>query len=365
MRYFFGFFIFSMVISNPLWAQINFSVKGEIKGAKENAAISLHLDNPANEVLVKGVIQKGKFELNGAIPEPAIYMLVVEGTQQSPPVFLGAAVVKVKAHIDSFNNAIITGSDLQKEFKSYRNQFEPYFYRIDQLGKQINAPAYANKRDSLLQIVRPLAEELEVKADAFIKANQKSAITPLLIYSLYSFFQQSEPLERRFNELDAAVKKSYYGRMLDKIISENKVGSIGSVAPDFSQADTSGNPVSLQSFRGKYVLVDFWASWCGPCRMENPNLVQAFNKFKAKNFTVLGVSLDRAKEPWIQAIAQDQLDWTHLSDLKFWSNDVAKMYKISSIPQNFLLDPEGKIIAKNLRGEELHAKLQEILSQNP
>ncbi|MBU6158418.1 MAG: TlpA family protein disulfide reductase [Bacteroidetes bacterium] len=365
MRYCIGFFIFLIFISTTLRAQINILVKGEIKGAKENAAVSLHLDNPANEVLVKGIIQKGKFELKGVIPEPAIYMLVVEGTQQSPAIFLDAAVVKVKAHFDSLNIATITGSILQKDFQSYRNQFDPYFFRIDQLGKQINAPAYANKRDSLLQIARSLAEELEAKADVFIKANNKSLITPLLIYSLYSFFQQPDPLDRRFDALDAAVKKSYYGRMMEKIISENKVGSIGSVAPDFTQTDTSGNPVSLQSFRGKYVLVDFWASWCGPCRMENPNLVQAFQKYKAKNFTVLGVSLDRAKEPWLQAIAQDQLQWTHLSDLKFWSNDVARMYKISSIPQNFLLDPEGKIIAKNLRGEELHAKLEEILSKNP
>jgi peroxiredoxin len=365
MRYCFGFFIFLIFSSNTMYAQINFSVKGEIKGVKENAAVTLHLDNPANEVLVKGIIQKGKFELKGVIPEPAIYMLVVEGSQQSAPIFLDASPVKVKARIDSLNSAVITGSDLQKEFQSYRNQFDPYFLRIDQLGKQINTPAYAGKRDSLLQIVRPLAEELEGKADEFIKANKKSRTTPLLIFSLYSFFQQPESLERRFNTLDSLAQKSYYGRMLEKIINDNKVGSIGSIAPDFTQADTSGNLVSLKSLRGKYVLVDFWASWCGPCRMENPNLVQAFQKFKSKNFTVLGVSLDRAKEPWLQAIAQDQLQWTHLSDLKFWSNDVARMYKISSIPQNFLLDPEGKIIAKNLRGEELHAKLEEMLSKNP
>jgi thiol-disulfide isomerase/thioredoxin len=151
--------------------------------------------------------------------------------------------------------------------------------------------------------------------------------------------------------------------MVEKIVLDNKIGSIGSDAVNFEQADTSGAMVSLASFKGKYVLVDFWASWCGPCRMENPNLVRSFTQYKNKNFTVLGVSLDRAKDAWIQAIYKDGLTWTHVSDLKFWNNEVAKMYRISSIPQNFLIDPAGKIIAKNLRGEDLNLKLAEIFNE--
>jgi len=141
-----------------------------------------------------------------------------------------------------------------------------------------------------------------------------------------------------------------------------KLKWVGKQAPEISLPDTEGRTVKLSSFRGKYVLVDFWASWCGPCRRENPNVVQAYNQFKNKNFTILGVSLDRQKEPWEKAIVDDNLNWTHISDLKFWQSEVVPIYQVESIPFNVLVDPDGKVVAENLRGSALEQKLQQVLN---
>jgi peroxiredoxin len=170
------------------------------------------------------------------------------------------------------------------------------------------------------------------------------------------YIQAAEKAKKAWPTLEYVVQ-------FDDMVKKMKVTAIGQPAPEIALPDTTGKVVSLSSMKGKYVLVDFWAKWCGPCRQENPNVVRAFQKYKDKGFTVFGVSLDRTKQDWMRAIKEDGLTWTHVSDLKFWQSEAAKTYNVTGIPFSLLIDPNGVIIAKNLRGAALDSKLEEIFSK--
>ncbi|MBS0011371.1 MAG: TlpA family protein disulfide reductase, partial [Bacteroidales bacterium] len=206
-----------------------------------------------------------------------------------------------------------------------------------------------------------LFDEINDYNIAFIKSNPASYASPMILRSI-SYNLTGPELETYVNELDAKLMQTQTIMDLTERIEKLRKVAIGEIAPAFTQNDPEGNPVSLSDVLGpKVLLIDFWAAWCGPCRQENPNVVDVYNEFHDKGFDVLGVSLDRDRDDWLKAIEDDKLTWTNVSDLEFWSNEAAQLYAVNAIPANFLVDSEGRILASNVRGPELRKKVAEYL----
>lgn len=268
---------------------------------------------------------------------------------------------------DSIKNAVVKGSKSEIEFEKLQKKMEPFTVKMNDLNTQY-MDFRKNKDEAGMQKIASEFDVLDstINEDVYHKYFVENSKSPVALYALERFAGYAiDPakVEPLYNKLSPVVKNTPSGKAYKKRIETAKKTAVGAYAINFTQNDTLEKPVSLSNFKGKYVLLDFWASWCGPCRAENPNVVKAFNQYKDKNFTVLGVSLDQPgkKQAWLDAIHKDNLTWTHVSDLKFWDNAVAKEYGIQAIPQNFLIDPSGKIIAKNVRGEELDKKLAEVI----
>ncbi|NCD70487.1 redoxin domain-containing protein [Mucilaginibacter sp. R11] len=269
--------------------------------------------------------------------------------------------------MDSVKKAEITGSQINDDNKKLMAQLTPINEKSKKIYQEAQRATLAQQQSAEYQNMmqarfKAAQSEQEGILMNFVKANPKSYLSLLALSSLGGPSADPAPLLPLYNALDLSLKETEAGKQLETSLNGLKATAIGAMAPDFTQPDADGKPVKLSSFRGKYVLVDFWASWCGPCRQENPNVVKAFNKYKDKNFTILGVSLDKpgAKDAWQSAIKSDGLAWTQVSDLKFWDNEAAALYFVRAIPQNFLIDPQGKIIGKNLRGADLDNKLAKL-----
>ena len=224
-------------------------------------------------------------------------------------------------------------------------------------AKEIGDTASMKKNDLISE---ELDKEMKAQLVSFVKKNKNTVVSPYLITRNSWQFDLPE-LENILSVFDTAMSSSTYYQAIEKRIEVLRSVAIGQFAPDFTLNDSTGNPISLSSLKGKILLVDFWAAWCGPCRAENPNVVKAWQKYKDKGFDVLGVSFDTNREKWLKAVKDDKLTWTQVSDLKGWGNEAGKLYGINLIPANVLLDKDQKIIASGLRGEELFKKLEELL----
>jgi peroxiredoxin len=361
-----------------------FTVNGEIKNT-ENQSIyieQLFFSEKNPEVLDTAEIKDGKFTIAAKASEEGLYRLRFE-KQETGFVFINdKSIIQFTADLkDASLQGLNFSSPANKIFKEFIAAVNYKNNNLSTLSKKRDSLQKNSKNDSLKNasiteltaaetnykkfiircidtISNPIVAAFAMGLTRGINPEEVKAILPNLIKRF--------PAQQNVQDVIASYTKMITPPPPSSapVVAEQKATgtiAIGNMAPDFTMADTDGKQVSLSSYNGKYVLLDFWASWCGPCRGENPNVVANFNKYKNKNFTVLGISLDEDKAAWFAAIKKDNLTWTHVSDLKGWSNAVAKLYGVESIPFNVLLDPTGKIIAMDLRDEDLGKKLGEVV----
>ncbi|MET3880706.1 AhpC/TSA family protein [Chitinophaga sp. OAE865] len=338
-------------------------VSGIVRGAN-GKTIYLFDDqdnNPDDSAVIKN--EQFSFRVKSG-KEPSVYALILQDVNYPMLFVTGNDPIQFTTSLATYPVAAsVKGNANTLAMQEYQKAFEPLIKEAQELNteaKQIN-PEDEPGKNAFRKKAEAFSKDVVNTGKQFINSHPKSIASIWLMMNELRSRLEPEEFRQLFESLDKSVQESQYGKSVTVYVKSLKANVLNVVADDFSQEDTKGQPVKLSSFRGKYVLVDFWASWCGPCRQENPNVVKAYNRFKDKNFTILGVSLDDNRERWLRAISQDGLAWTQVSDLRGWGNEVAVQYGVQSIPTNFLVDPAGKIIARNLRGEELEAKLEQLL----
>ena len=308
----------------------------------------------------------GKFTLKGTVDYPEVYYLTIPATKSSIPFFIEPKDIIVKINTKELDKTKIIGSKTQTDYDHYLDQVDQYNAKIRDSYQMYNAAVEVGDQEQARyydSVTSAIDTEREQFTKKYVLDNNKSFISPYIIFR-NSWSYDMEELENCLKNFDTTLSHSLYTGFLNAYLATLKRTAVGQKYVPFSMKDTSGSMVSVSSLIGQnFLLVDFWASWCAPCRAENPNVVALYNQYHEKGFDIIGVSFDSNRDRWLGAIKDDGLTWNHVSDLAGWENKVGKLYGIRSIPSNVLIDPSGKIIAKNIMGEELKQKLAELFPE--
>lgn len=349
-------------------------ISGTAKGIEDGKTAILQIQNemgPVSKDTVKVV--NGKFEFKGKFEEgPEIGFILLESVNNGMiPFILENGEINITIDKDTIQKSKVSGTNNNDKFQEY-NDGSNIIYKKMVAFQKANQQKFMEAQkandiatmNSLRQESMVFQKDMDKFSETFVEKNPNAFLSALLLENFIGRQTlEATKIEKLYNALASDIKKTKSGIRVNDFVKSLKAVNIGTVAPNFSAPNPEGKNVSLKESLGKVTIIDFWASWCGPCRAENPNVVALYNEFHSKGLNIVGVSLDKDAAKWKEAIAKDQLTWTHVSNLKHWSEPIAKQYNVQSIPATFILDASGKIVAKDLRGAELKAKITELLAK--
>lgn len=342
----------------------SFTINAEFVGVEESTPIYLQrIKDEGLESIDSSYLKSSKVSFTGNLEAPEMVFLKVGNTRKMVNLFAENSTITVKVNIDSLDKTEVTGSQSHDDIMAFKNIMKPFDAESIKLNKEYReaaANADTEKINKLMERYEEVRIEQLATIKKFVMDNNESFVSPFIIKQYLSYELDYPELDSLLSGLSIETHISKDYQALHEKVTTLKNVAIGKPAVDFTLNDSTGNPIAISSFQGKILLIDFWASWCAPCRRENPNVVKLYNDYKDKGFEIIGVSFDENRERWVEAIHQDQLTWPHVSDLKGWQSAAGKLYAISSIPATVLLDRNGIIVAKNLRGDALRKKLEEI-----